>query len=239
MTSQDGPSIEELFARGAESWPTLPVARTAFERHMGALAAQSSPPQIQHAGDVYLACACALGLEGALAAFSAKLARRCDVPECRMIMRREEKGEMMLAQGARGLVRGEFHRDAEGLEHVGAAGLGSDGAVAMLGHRDARRGADQCDGRGDIEGVEPVAARAADIQNFPRPGFGVERRLDGQGAQLAGEGGDLVRRLNFAGEFAQKIGLKLRRHGLLDQLPDGGGNLFFRKVDRVRKLLFK
>jgi RNA polymerase sigma-70 factor (ECF subfamily) len=74
MTPHTGPSIPELFARGVQSWPTLPIAPAAFERHMGALAAQSSPPQMQHAADVYLACACALGLDGALAAFESRYA---------------------------------------------------------------------------------------------------------------------------------------------------------------------
>jgi RNA polymerase sigma-70 factor, ECF subfamily len=70
----DGPSIQELFDRGVQSWPTLPIAPAAFERHIRALAVQSSPPQLQHAADVYLACACALGLEGALAAFESRYA---------------------------------------------------------------------------------------------------------------------------------------------------------------------
>jgi RNA polymerase sigma-70 factor (ECF subfamily) len=72
MTPPGEPSIPELFARGVESWPTLPVAAAEFERHVGALAEQSAPPQLRHAADLYLACACALGLEGALATFESR-----------------------------------------------------------------------------------------------------------------------------------------------------------------------
>jgi hypothetical protein len=41
----------------------------------------------------------------------------------------------------------------------------------MLGHGDAGGGAEDGGGRGDVEGAEPVAAGADDVENFPRTGF--------------------------------------------------------------------
>ena len=89
---------------------------------------------------------------------------------------------------------GQVEWDAQGLKHVGAARLGGNGAVAVFGHRNARRRAHQRHRGGNIEGVEPVAARAADIQDFPRL---PERLAQGHRhravAQLTGQGSHLGR----------------------------------------------
>ena len=102
---------------------------------------------------------------------------------------------------------GQVHRDAQGLEHVGAARLGSDGAVAVLGHRNARRRAYQRHGGGDIEGVESVAARAADVQNFSRlpERFGQGHRHRAV-AQLIRQGSHLGRSFAADGPGDEEIG---------------------------------
>ena len=94
-----------------------------------------------------------------------------------MVFGGEKKGEVVLAQGAGRLLRLKINLDAQRLQHVGAAGLGGDGAVAVLGDSHAGGGDDERDGGGDVEGVETVAAGAANIQNLA--GAGLRRRAGG------------------------------------------------------------
>ena len=124
-----------------------------------------------------------------------------------MKARSEQEREVYLFDGPGRGLWGQVHRDAQGLEHVGAARLGGDGAVAVLGHRNARRRAHQRHRGGDIEGVEPVAARAADVQDFPR----LPERL-AQGychrtvAQLTRQGSHLGRSFATNSPGDEKIG---------------------------------
>jgi len=48
----------------------------------------------------------------------------------------------------------------------------------MLGDHHAGAGADDGGGGRDVERAEPVAASADDVEDFPRAGFGIERRLN-------------------------------------------------------------
>jgi RNA polymerase sigma-70 factor (ECF subfamily) len=65
--------IDALFANGRSAWPALALDRAAFERHLSELAAMAKgePPHAEHAGDLYLACACVAGVRGAVEAFDA------------------------------------------------------------------------------------------------------------------------------------------------------------------------
>jgi RNA polymerase sigma-70 factor (ECF subfamily) len=63
--------IEALFERGRAAWPSLALDRAAFERHVADLAAKGDPPLAEHAADLFLACACATGVRGAVEAFEA------------------------------------------------------------------------------------------------------------------------------------------------------------------------
>jgi len=69
-----GLAVDGFFALGAARWPTLHLDEETFERHLRILAEQLGPPQLRHADDLYLACACARGVDGALAGFEAKFA---------------------------------------------------------------------------------------------------------------------------------------------------------------------
>jgi RNA polymerase sigma-70 factor (ECF subfamily) len=60
--------VQELFETGAASWPRIGIERAAFERHLRTFS-DDRPPQLAYAGDLYLACGCALGLDDALSAF--------------------------------------------------------------------------------------------------------------------------------------------------------------------------
>ena len=132
----------------------------------------------------------------ALALFGAKLAGGGDVFEGRMIVRREEKAEVVFAQCGGGFGGRKIGADAQGFEDVGAAGLGGDGAVAVLGDGDTRGGQDEGDGGGDVEGVELIAAGSADVNDYSSAGFLVEGQGDGMVAEFAGEG------VNFLDGFA-------------------------------------
>ena len=177
--------------------------------------------------------------DGAPAALRAKFARGANVTERRVKVRREKESEMMLAQRTRGRFGRQLDFDAEGFQDVRTPGLRSDGAVAMLGDCHLSRGADNGHGGGDVESVEAVAARAANVENNTGTGFGIERRDDGFGAEFAGERGDFVGSLIFEGETAEKIGLKLDGDRFVNELVDGGGDLFAAEMDALRELLIK
>jgi RNA polymerase sigma-70 factor (ECF subfamily) len=57
------------FEAGRAAWPELTLDANAFERYFARHAAIDPGPLEAHAADMYLACACSLGVSGALAAF--------------------------------------------------------------------------------------------------------------------------------------------------------------------------
>jgi RNA polymerase sigma-70 factor (ECF subfamily) len=59
---------DELYAAGRAAWPNIALDRERFAKHVAAIAPEEAPP-IDRAGDVYLACACALAVQGAIEAF--------------------------------------------------------------------------------------------------------------------------------------------------------------------------
>jgi RNA polymerase sigma-70 factor, ECF subfamily len=62
-------TARRFFEAGRSAWPSLPLSFEAFEAFFAPHAAAPTPPLETHAADVYLACACALGVPGALPAF--------------------------------------------------------------------------------------------------------------------------------------------------------------------------
>ena len=60
---------------------------------------------------------------------------------------------------------GEGRWGCERGEHIGAAALAGDGAVAMLSHGDACRGAGDGHGGGDVERIQSIAASSADVKD--------------------------------------------------------------------------
>ena len=61
--------IDALFQRGQTGWPDLPLDPTVFGRHVHDVASRGEPPRAEHAADLYLACACATKVRGAVEAF--------------------------------------------------------------------------------------------------------------------------------------------------------------------------
>jgi hypothetical protein len=176
---------------------------------------------------------------GPLSALCAKFASSADMPECGVIVRGKEKSEAMLAQGAGSFFGREINSDAQGFQNIRTAGLRCHRAVAMLCNRHPCRSANEGDCGGDVERIQSVASRAANVENLAGSGLIVEGREDGLGAEFTGEGGDFRRRFNFAGKAAEKIGFEFGGHRFIDQLVDGGGDLFVSQVNRLCELFVK
>ena len=108
----------------------------------------------------------------------------------------------------------------------------------MLGDRDAGGGANHRGGRGNVEGAEPVAAGADDVEDFAgRPPSGIERRGNGFVAQRAGERGDFTGRLAFLRQRGQEIGLDRRGNFFIGQLIHGLADLLVRERFRLRRVV--
>ena len=141
-----------------------------------------------------------------------------------MESRGEQERELGLFDGPGRGFRRQVHRDAQCLEHVGAARLGGDGAVAVLGHGHPGRCAHQRHRCRDVEGVESVAARAADIEDLPRltERFGQWHRHRAI-AQLGRQSGHLGRSLAADGPGDQEIGpLAQRMRGVSQGVDESG-----------------
>jgi len=61
--------FEALFRLGRDAWPRLELHPDVFESHARRLASEGGPPRAEHAADLYLACACATKVPGAVDAF--------------------------------------------------------------------------------------------------------------------------------------------------------------------------
>jgi RNA polymerase sigma-70 factor (ECF subfamily) len=66
--------LETLLQRGREAWPRIELDLAAFEQHVRRLEARGASPRAEHAADLYLACACAANVAGAVDAFEATFA---------------------------------------------------------------------------------------------------------------------------------------------------------------------
>ena len=166
------------------------------------------------------------------------LAHRHDEAGRLVMHRREHKAEADVPDAVGDRLGREVDAGAERLEHVGGPAPARGRAVAVLGHRAARAGGDQCRRRGYVEGGPPAA----------RPG-GVEQvvaaRVDpgGKRTHRAGEAGDLVHRLPLRPQRHQEAG-DLDLAGLVGHDPRehvgrlfgaqvrSGGDLVDRRGDR-------
>jgi len=66
--SGDLVALKQRIDAGRAAWPTVVLDDDAFARHVASLGGDGLPP-LQHAADLWLACACALGDPGAIVAF--------------------------------------------------------------------------------------------------------------------------------------------------------------------------
>jgi len=60
--------FDDLYAAGRAKWPEIALDQDRFAQHVASLATDGAP-QVDRAADLYLACACALGVAGAVEAF--------------------------------------------------------------------------------------------------------------------------------------------------------------------------
>ena len=93
-------------------------------------------------------------------------ANRPDFLHGRMIALREQKRESVPLQRGRRRLRRGIDRDAGCFKNVGAAAAARGRAIAVLGHGQAATRDHESDGRGNVERVRAVAARAARIEHF-------------------------------------------------------------------------
>ncbi len=138
---------------------------------------------------------------------------------------RVEVGEAMGAERGGGGVGGEIDGDAEGLEDVGRAAGGGDGAVAVLGDHDlgAGGGGDEGGGGGDVEGAGGVSAGAAGVGQAAALRV-VQGQGRGGGAHGVDEAGELCGGFAAGGEGAEQGGdLDVGGVAGEDQLAAGSG----------------
>ena len=100
----------------------------------------------------------------------------------------------------------------------------------MLSHDDARCGADDGAGGGNVECAEAITAGADDVENLilfaPRI---FNRRLDRFFAERAGKGGNFFGCFAFLGEAGEKFRLGRRGDGFVRERRDGVPHLFRRQ----------
>mmetsp|Transcript_20777 Transcript_20777/g.79644 ORF Transcript_20777/g.79644 Transcript_20777/m.79644 type:complete len:352 (-) Transcript_20777:6929-7984(-) len=116
-------------------------------------------------------------------------AHRRDVLHRRVMVGREHEADAALGHAGGHLARRQLDVGAQRLQHVGAAGLAADAAVAVLGHLGAGGGGDEHRAGGDVEAVRAVAAGADDIDQMRQR---AQRHLVAQLAHHLGRGGDLA-----------------------------------------------
>jgi len=89
----------------------------------------------------------------------------------------EEKTDAHLANTGSHLIRWHTQVNAQGLEYIGAAAMRGDGAVAMLGHRNAGCGHHKAGGGRDVETARTIAAGTDDVHQH-LTGGGIDAGVD-------------------------------------------------------------
>ncbi len=153
------------------------------------------------------------------------LAHRSDHLEGRMILRREQKSHARLLDASAQNVRRQIDPDTELLQHIRAAAARGDAAVPVLHHRRAARREDENAGRRDIEKIHAVAARPAHIEHRPREARRIDLRIDRPPEKRPHERRDLLRRLPFFAQRAQKRCLPAVVRPLVEQRLRSRGSL--------------
>ncbi|EEF93691.1 hypothetical protein CATMIT_01676, partial [Catenibacterium mitsuokai DSM 15897] len=108
----------------------------------------------------------------------------------RVVHRREHEADAGAFDALRDLFGLQLDRRAQGFEHVGAAGLGRDAAVAVLGHLGPGRSDYEHARGGDVEGVRAVAAGTHDVDQMGSVGDRYRPREFPQHGRRAGDFAD-------------------------------------------------
>ena len=162
-----------------------------------------------------------------------------------MILGEQETQADLLDAGLH-LFRRQSQIDAGRLQHIGAAGFAGNRAVAVLGHAGAGGGADEGRRRADVEGVRPVAAGAAGVDQMvavdPDPGHLLPQDLGGRhhfghrlalGAQGDQKAADLRRRRLARHDPAHQLAHGIRRQILsFQQVIDGRSDVFHGQIGK-------
>ena len=120
---------------------------------------------------------------------------------------REKKADADLFDGLADALGRLVDDHAELFEHVGCAGAGTCGAIAVFGDAHARAGYDESGGGGNVEGVAGVAAGAAGVdEGFVGVGVAVREDLNGVAAHGGGEADEFVDGFTFHAERDEERG---------------------------------
>jgi RNA polymerase sigma-70 factor (ECF subfamily) len=76
--SLDGYLCMEEYSRGAAAWPEIALSEATFLLHVARLRGDAAGPGLLHAEDLFLACACAHQVVGAVPAFEARFGPEID-----------------------------------------------------------------------------------------------------------------------------------------------------------------
>ncbi len=144
--------------------------------------------------------------DGAHAEFAA---HRRDVLHRRVVVGREHEADAGRAHAIGHLLRVQHDVGAQRLEHVGGARLRRHAAVAVLGHRGARRRRDEGRRGRDVERVRSVAPGADDVDEVRTA---VDLDLVGELAHDLRRGADLADRLLLHAQPHQDGRHHRRRH---------------------------
>ncbi|MEY5026603.1 MAG: hypothetical protein RLZZ244_2131 [Verrucomicrobiota bacterium] len=155
--------------------------------------------------------------------FCEELASGGDGAEGGVVGGGEEESEAEAQDALAEVVRREVDGDAEGLEDIGAAALGSDGAVAMFKDNDAARCEDEHGGGGDVEEFESVATGAADVEGGAWEGGVRDLGVDGEREEGGGEVRDFVGGFALLAEGLEEV--RLRGGGVVWVREPGNGEL--------------
>ena len=153
-----------------------------------------------------------------------------------MVRGSEEECDAGLLQAAPRRIGRQLNAGPERRQHVGAAALAGDSAVAVLGDGHSRRRSDEHRARGNVERVRHVRTRADDVEHDTGKSCPVNVRVNGACAQLLRKRSDFLRRLALLSERDEKLRLRVvaepfieqRAHSLADLLcrESGAGGKF-------------
>ncbi len=117
-----------------------------------------------------------------------------------VMRRREQKAHPHTHDALRNLLRAQVQTHAGGLEHVGAARATGHRTVAVLGHVGAGGGGNESAGGRDVEGVGPVAAGSAGVDEV----WLGDDHLGGEPSHDRGRGRDLLDALALHAQADEK-----------------------------------
>jgi len=147
--------------------------------------------------------------DGPAAPLGSELACLPDCPKSRVVLLREEKDRVGLAQDPGDGGRREIDPDPERFQNIGSAGLGGDPTIPVLHHTRARTGNHEHRRGADVEKAPTVSAGSADIDDRSRGSLEIDSRVHCMLKESRHESGHFPRRLAASVKRNQNIRLPI------------------------------